>query len=37
MRRLGTMLNKWTHPSLVKDVFCFYSCQVAEQGGVNDG
>lgn len=21
VRRLGTMLNKWTHPSLVKDVF----------------
>lgn len=21
VRRLGTMLKKWTHPSLVKDVF----------------
>lgn len=37
VRRLGTTLNKWTHPSLVKDVFWFYSCQVAEQGRVNDG
>lgn len=37
VRHLGTMLKKWTHPSLVKDVFWFYSCQVSELGGVNDG
>lgn len=37
VRRLGAMFNKWTHPSLVKNVFWFYSCQVPEQGGVNDG